>query len=97
MEGERAAWVLNRGQHLDGLNQHKVFLDIATGYINTDIFWDNINSEIGIRVILRTMFMSNGFSGATTLTQITLKFTILLMQRDRDRRETNDGDRDTDR
>jgi hypothetical protein len=68
VEGEIAAWVLNRGQHLDGLNQHKVFLDIATGYINTEIFCDNVNSEIGNRVILGTMFMSNDFSGAITLT-----------------------------
>ncbi len=34
---ERVAWVLNQGQHLVGLDQHKVFLDIATGHINTEI------------------------------------------------------------
>jgi hypothetical protein len=35
------------------LNQHKVFLDITTGHINTEIFWDNVNSKINIRVIFR--------------------------------------------
>ncbi len=35
------------------LNQHEVFLDIATGHIHTEIFWDNVNSKINIRVIFR--------------------------------------------
>ncbi len=36
-ERERVAWVLNQGQNLVGLNQHKVFFDIANGHINTEI------------------------------------------------------------
>jgi hypothetical protein len=61
------------------LNQHKVFLDIVTGHINTEIFCDNINSKISIRVILGKMFTSNGFSGATTLSRITLRLTITVL------------------
>jgi hypothetical protein len=35
------------------LNQHKVFLDIVTGHINTEIFETLANSEINIRIIFR--------------------------------------------
>jgi len=54
-KGVERAWVLNWGQHslilTDGLNQHKVFLAIANGHINTEIFWDSVNSEISIENI----------------------------------------------
>jgi hypothetical protein len=61
----------------DGLNQHKVFLAMAHGHINTEIFRDSVNSQIGIEGIFRQMFVSSDYSGATSLTRITLKFTIV--------------------
>ncbi len=63
----------------DGLNQHKVFLDIANGHINTKIFSDMVNSQIGIEDIFGQMLVSSDYSGATSLAQITLDFTIIVM------------------
>ncbi len=51
----------------DGLNQHKVFLDIANGHINTKIFWYMVNSEIDIKDIFGQVFVSSDYSGATSL------------------------------
>ncbi len=74
---ERAAWVLNWGQHLVDFDRWsksaQSIFDIANGHINTEIFWEQYNRHQGI---FWKVFTSNGFSGATTLTQITLKFTI---------------------
>jgi hypothetical protein len=42
VERERAAWVLNQGQHLVDFDRWskstQIFLDIANGHINTEIF-----------------------------------------------------------
>ncbi len=81
VSGEREnGGVLNRGQHwlilTDGLKQHKVYMAIANGHFNTEIFWDNVNSQIAIEGIFRKMFVSSDYSGAITWTRITLKFTI---------------------
>jgi hypothetical protein len=59
------------------LNQYKVFLAIATGHINAEIFLRQRKQYNLHQGIFGKVFTSNGFSGATTLTQITLKFTIL--------------------
>jgi hypothetical protein len=56
------------------LNQHQIFWDIATGHISTKLFQDACkyyNRCPGL-------FLSNGFSGAMTSTQITMRFSINL-------------------
>ncbi len=40
------------------------------------IFWDMVNSQISIEDISGQMFVSSYYSGATSLAQITLDFTI---------------------
>ncbi len=61
------------------LNQHEVFLDITTGHIHTEIFWDNVNSKINIRVIFREGAYVQLFFWAMTSTRITLRFSILTL------------------
>ncbi len=61
------------------LNQHEVFLDITTGHIPTEIFWDNVNSKSTLGLFLGKVFTSNSFSGAMTSTRITLRFSIILL------------------
>ncbi len=51
----------------DGLNQHKVYLDIANSHINTKIFWYTVNSQIDIKDIFGQVFVSSDYSGATSL------------------------------
>ncbi len=57
-----------------------LFLAMANGHINTEIFWDSVNSQISIEGIFGQMFVSSDYSGATNLTRITLKFTIRVIQ-----------------
>jgi hypothetical protein len=75
------AWVLKWGQLFwfwpMVLNQHTLFLAIPTDHINTYIILGQRKQYNRHQSILGKMFMSNGFSGATTLTRITLKFTIV--------------------
>jgi len=55
------------------LNQHKIFRNIATGHICTELFRDACkyyNRCSGL-------FLSNGFSGAMTSTRITMRFSII--------------------
>jgi len=55
----------------------RVFLTIANGHIKTDIL-RQCNSQIGIEEgIFGKLFVSSDYSGTTTLTRITLKFTII--------------------
>jgi hypothetical protein len=82
VEGERAAWVLNRDQHLVDFDRWSKSTQSIFGYCkwpyqHTDILRQckQYNRHQGI---FGNVFTFNGFSGATTLTQITLKFTIIV-------------------
>ncbi len=77
---ERAAWVLNWGQYLVDFDRWSKSAQSIFGYLkwpyqHRDILRQRkqYNRHQGI---FRKVFTSNGFSGATTLTGITLKFTI---------------------
>ncbi len=72
MEGERAAWVLNQGQHLVDFDQWSKSTQIIFGYHKWSYQHRGILRQCKQynwhQGIFGMVFTSNGFSGATTLT-----------------------------